>query len=327
MPQPAIQDVHIDSLLTNVSVAYFQAPSQKFIAPQVFPVIPVDKQSNKYLIYNKNDWFRDEAQKRADSTESVGSGFNLSNTSYQADVWAIHKDIGDQLLANADSVLNLSADASRFVMQRLMLRMELQWIADFFKTGVWGTNDLTGVAGVPAANQFRQWSDYTNSDPINDIETGKENILSVTGFMPNTLVMGYQVFRQLQNHPDLIDRYKYTQSSVITEELMARLFGVERILVSRAIYATNNEGETAAYSFITGKNALLLYVPPSPGLLTPSAGYTFVWTGVSGGLQQPVVIRRFRIEEKRCERVEGEMAFANKVVGADLGQFYATAVA
>lgn len=327
MPQPAIQDVHVDALLTNISVAYMQAPGTNFIAPIVFPFIPVSKQSDKYFVYTKNDWFRDEAQKRADATESVGSGYNVSTTNYLAEVWALHKDIGDQLLANADAPLNLTSEASQFIMNRLLMRMELQWIADFFKTTTWGSADLTGVAGAPAANQFRQWNDYTNSTPIEDIEQGKENILSVTGRMPNTLVMGYQVFRQLRNHPDLIDRYKYTQAAVMTEQLMAQLFGVERILVSRAIKATNLEGETEAYSFITGKNALLLYVPPAPGLLTPSAGYTFVWTGVSGGLQQPAVIRRFRMEERRAERVEGEMAFANKITGADLGQFYASAVA
>lgn len=326
MPQPTVTDVHVDALLTNISVAYIQNTAN-FIAPRVFPAVPVDKLSDKYFIYTKNDWFRDEAEKRGDTAETVGSGYTVSTTNYQCDVYALHKDIGDFLRMNADAPLRPDQEATEFITSRLLLRLEKQWATDFFTTGVWSSSDFTGVAGAAGANQFVQWSDYANSDPINDIENGKEAILGTTGFMPNTLVMGYQVFRQLQHHPDIVDRYKYTTNQVITEDLLARLFGVDRILVCRGISATNNEGATAAYSFIQGKAALLCYVPASPGLLTPSAGYTFLWRGISAGLGQPAVIRRFRIEPRRADRIEGEIAFVNKVIGSDLGKFYATAVA
>jgi len=35
--------------------------------------------------------------------------------------------------------------------------------------------------------------------------------------------------------------------------------------VCKAIKATNQEGETAAYAFVEGKHALLSYAPSSPG--------------------------------------------------------------
>ena len=73
---------------------------------------------------------------------------------------------------------------------------------------------------------------------------------------------------------------------------------------------------------MTGNSALLCYSAPNPGLLTPSAGYTFMWTGVSGGLGTTVGVSRFRMEELKADRVEGEIAFDNKVVGADLGYFW-----
>ena len=80
MAQPSINQVHIDAILTNISVAYMQK-SENFIADKVFPVVPVDKKSDKYFTYTKNDWFRDEAQRRADATESAGSGYSLSTAS------------------------------------------------------------------------------------------------------------------------------------------------------------------------------------------------------------------------------------------------------
>ena len=325
MPQPTQSQVHVDAILTNISVAYLQR-AENFIADKVFPVVPVDKQSDKYFVYDKNDWLRDEAQVRADGTESVGSGYNITTATYYADVYAIHKDIGDQTRANADAPINVDREAAEFVTHRLLTRREIQFVNDFMTTGKWAS-DVTGVAASPTTGQTIQWSDYTNSDPIEDIEAGKASILSVTGLEANTLVLGYDVFRQLKNHPDLVDRIKYTSSQTITEDMLARMFDIDRVLVSKSIKATNREGATGAYSFTTGKTALLAHVAPNPGILTPSAGYTFSWTGVSQGMGLTIGTSSFRLESLRATRVEAELAFDNKVVATDLGYFWNTIVA
>jgi len=325
MPQPSINSVHVDAILTNISVAYLQK-QDNFIADKVFPIVPVDKKSDKFFVYTKNDWFRDEAQRRADATESAGSGYNLSTGTYSAEVYAFHKDVGDQTVANADAPLNPLREATEFVTQRLLLRRELQFVSDFFTTGVWA-DDVTGVAGSPSSGETKQWSDYTSSDPIDDIEEAKSEVLSNTGMEPNTLVLGYEVFRQLKNHPDLVDRIKYTSSQTITEDMLARMFDLDRVLVAKAVKATNKEGASEAYSYAYGKAALLAHVAPNPGLMTPSAGYHFSWTGVSGGIGSTIGVSSFRMESLKAERVEAEMSFDNKVIGADLGYFWNTIVA
>jgi hypothetical protein len=325
MPQPTQSQVHVDAILTNISVAYMQR-AENFIADKVFPVVPVDKQSDRYFRYTKNDWLRDEAKVRADGTESIGSGYNITTDTYFADVFAIHKDVGDQTRANADAPINVDREAAEFVTHRLLTRRELQFVSDFMQGGVWGAT-ASGVSGSAASGEFTQWNNYTASDPIQDIEAGKAAILSVTGYEANTLVLGYDVFRALKNHPDLVDRIKYTSSQTITEDMLARMFDIERVLVSKAIRATNAEGAAEAYGFATGKTALLAHVAPNPGLLTPSAGYTFQWTGVSGGLGLTIGTSSFRLEERKATRIEAELAFDNKVVGSDLGYFWQTAVA
>src|SRR5512135_2606714 len=116
--QPSQSEVHTDAMLDNISIAYIQS-QDVFLFPKVFPIIPVGKQSDKYYTFTKNDWFRDEAQKRADSTESAGSGYGLSSDSYFCDVWAFHKDVGAQTRANADTQIDLARGAVQFVTQRL----------------------------------------------------------------------------------------------------------------------------------------------------------------------------------------------------------------
>lgn len=319
MPQPTPSDVHVDAILTSVSVAFIQAQSN-FVADRVFRTIPVDKQSDKYFVYTTGDWFRDEAQVRAPASPSAGGGYTLSTATYNADVYAFHKDVDDQTRANADAPLNPDRDATEFITQRMLLRKEVQWTTDFFTTSVW-TTDVTG------GTDFTKWSSYAGSDPIEDVETGKATILASTGMLPNTLVVGYDTYRQLRNHPDIIDRVKYTSSNTVDTDTIARLLGLERVLVSRAVKNTANEGATVSMTTIAGKNALLCYVAPSPGILTPTAGYSFAWRGVSDGMGQTVGISRFRLPELRADRIESQMAWDNKVISADLGYFFASAVA
>lgn len=313
MPQPTSSQVHVNGPLTNISVAYIQS-ADVFVATKVFPVVPVGKQSDLYYIYTKNDWFRDEAERRAPATESVGSGYGLSTASYDANVWAFHKDVPDQVRENADVVIQPDADATRFVTQRLLLRQEVQWAADYFVPSVWGTD-------VTPANL---WSDFTNSDPISDVRTGVRTILANTGFKPNKLTLGYDVFQKLQDHPDIVDRLKYTGGATraVTKEQLAALFDIEQVLVCEAVKATNLEGETAAMAFVHGKHALLSYAPAAPSLLTPSAGYIFAWRGVSRGLGKAIGIKKFRMEHLEADRVEGQIAFDDKVVATDLGYFF-----
>lgn len=316
MPQPTRSEVHVDAILTNISVAYIQR-AENFVSWQVFPTVPVSKQRDLYYTYDQDDWFRDEAERRADGTESAGTGYGLSTDSYSCDVYAMHKDIGPQAMANADEPLNLESEATQLVTQKMMLRQEVEWVSNYFGTGIWGTDT------TPA----NLWDNYTTSDPIMDVEAGREAILGVTGFEPNTMVVGYQVWRYLKHHPDIREIVKYTSGENITTDLVARVFELDRIIVAKSIRATNNEGATPAYAFNHGKHALLMYVNPSPGLMAPSAGYTFVWNDVSDGLGANVGVTREEIPLTRgAMRIEGQMAWDGKVVAAQMGYFFNGAV-
>lgn len=322
---PQLNQANVDAVLSNISVAYTQDQS-KFIANKVFPVINVDKKSGIFMKYNREDWNRDEAQKRADITESVGGGFDLSKDYYNTDVYAFHMDIGDQAVANAMVPLQPVAEATRFVAGRLLLRQEVDFAKSFFKTGVWAT-DLTGVSGAPAnASQFTQFNNLTASDPMGVIEAAKEGVATKTGYEVNTMVIGRRVFSALKNHPEIIDRIKYTSAETVTLELIARLFEVDRVFVGSSFVNTAKEGQGETLVSNFGGSILLTHSAPNPGLLTPSAGYTFAWDGVSDGAGLAIGTRSFYMQEKRALRVESESAWSNKVVASDLGVFLSDVV-
>jgi len=330
---PTPSDVHVDAALTNISIAFLQNASN-FVASRVFPMVPVDKQSDRYFTIDRGDFNRDEAEKRASGTESAGGGYRIDNTpTFYCDVYAFHRDLPWQVLANADTALDLRRGAADFVAHKMLIKKEKDWASTYFTGGVW-TNDFDGVSATPGTDEVLQWND-ANSDPIGNIRAAVTAIEESTGFTPNTLTVGKHVMDALEDHPDIVDRIKYSgmtgtggNPARVSANTLAQLFGLERVLTCRAIENTADEGQVPTHSFIQGKKALLTYSPPAPGLMTPSAGYTFVWNGyLNQNNGMGFATSRFNMDHLKSERVEGEMAFDHKLVAADLGFFWDSIVA
>lgn len=322
--QPTPGDVHVNTPLSNISVAMLQSAGN-FIGTRAFPNIPVSKQSDAYFSYDRGYFNTDEMKERAPGTESEGSGYQLdANQTYFCRVYAFHKDVHDQMRANADAAINPDREAVAFITNKALIRREKLFSSAYMAAGVW-TNQRTGHVSTEDTTNTVFW-DNVASDPINRVRDWKRTVLESTGFEPNKLVLGKKVYDVLLDHPDIIDRLKYGQAGVgnpamANRDRLAQLFEVEEILVSTAISNTANEGAANAHSFIIGKHALLCYAAPAPGLMTPSAGYTFSWTGYLGAGAEGTRVKQFRMENLESDRIEIQMAMACKLIAADLGFF------
>jgi len=321
---------YIDNIQGDVATAYFQNAAN-FVAPQVFPVVPVTKQSAKYYVFSRDDFMRDEMQVRPNAQESAGGGFSLSTDSYSCEVFALHKDVTARDRANWNLPgLSLDDATTQWLVQMALQRMERQFASDYFTTGVWGT-DLTGTTSTTSSTQFIQWDQGATSDPVYDIDRGKIAINEATGFTPNTLVVDMRTYMALRRHPLIIDRVTGGSTSanpaVVSRQSMATVFEVERLLVASSAKATNVEGETVATASTLGKNALLCYVPSSPSLVEPSAGYTFMWDAAGSGSDITVYSIDNPLKGAGTVRQEIEMAWDNEVTSSVLGYFFSGTVA
>lgn len=327
MPQPTITSVHVNRPLTNISQMYMQQEND-YIAAKVFPVVPVQKQSDLYFKYTKGDWFRNLAQVRAPGTESAGGGYNVTTDSYYAPVIAIHQDVDPQIRANTDVPLNADRDATMWVTNEMLLYREISVVAATLKTSTW-----TGSTTAGDITPSPQWN-LANSTPLEDIEAQIWSVKQTTGRFPNRFILGPRVWEVLKNHDEVVQRIKYTQRGVVTTDLLASLIappGVDgfQVLVASAIYNTANEGASDTFSFIAPtKDALLLYAEPNPGIMIPSAGYIFTWQGLLGAGAFGTVIQTIPMPwlGVGTNRIEGQLSFATKLVGTDLGCYFLNAV-
>jgi hypothetical protein len=324
--QPTQGDIHVNATLTNVAIAYMQS-ADKFVADKVFPNIPVAKQSDLYRIYDRSFFYRMEMQLRAPGTKSNRIGYTTSTTPYYCPVFGVGHDIDDQQRGNADADVNLEKNGTNLLALQGLLRREISFITNFFAASVWAFERQGVASGEVPGTSVRQWNDPA-STPIEDIRLAKRLMAENTGFEPNKLTLGRKVYDDLQDHPDIMARISGGASTnannpaKVNKQTLAALFEVEEINVMNAVRNTAKEGQTASYSFIGGRHALLTHTPAGASTDIPSAGYTFGWTGYLGAAANGTRMRRFRDEPIHSDTLELEMAYDQKVTAPDLGFFF-----
>lgn len=318
--KPTPSDVHVNQPLTNISIAYMQDQSE-FIATKCFPNVPVAKNSDVYFVFPKGEWFRTEARERPMGSESAGTRFSVEQSpAYHARVKSLHIDIDDQVRSNADAPIDLDTTVSELVTRGLLLRREKDFADKYFTTGVW-TGSTTGTDIVPST----KWN-AASSTPIKDIRAQMRSIKTQSGFRPNRLILGEDVWDAIQDNADFLDRIAITRDKIVTLDLLASVLGLPQggILLAGAIQNIAVEGAPTGddLKLLFEDAALLCYAAERPSLMMPSAGYTFSWTGYLGAAADGMRMLRFRMQHLRSDRVEGEMAYDQQVVASDLGVYF-----
>ncbi len=310
-----ISTVHLDQFLTNVSIAYRNA---NFFGRQLFPVIPVAKQTNRYPVFGKERFKLYDDSRRPGAEALERPGWRLSNDFYFCDGHAQKEIIADELKANSD-VPDIEIQTVEDLTDSIWLRHEQAVFNAVLGAGTSVTT--TTLSGAS------QWSDYTNSDPVAAVEAQKATIFKATAKVPNTLIVGYPVFVQLRNHPKIVDRFKYTQVGILQPDHLKSVFDVENFWVAGALKDTTNIGQAPTLDFVWGKNALLAYVPPEPGRRTVALGYTFGWLYDGGQANLGFLVKRYREEKRTGDWIEVQFYYDTKVVVSGAAYGWLSAVA
>jgi len=299
------------------------------VSQRAATVIPVLKQTDMYVVYPRGYFWRDEAAPRPLGGRPRQVGYKVDSDSYSAIEYGLEHVVDDRQYANVDDPINLEENATRLLTGKMMIKQERLWATQFFATGKW-TKEVGGVVSSPVdGTSILHWSDSA-SDPIGDIDYYKDYMHARTGFMPNTLVLGAKVKRQLRTHPDIADRIKYTSVGIADEQVLASLFEIPNIMVARGIYNAADEGATDDFQYIVNTDAFWLgYVESAPSLDSPTAIANFAWTGLIPGATNALggVMERSRDDRAHSNWFQCRMAFDLKLVAQDLGIWFSDVTA
>lgn len=262
-------DLHIDSALTNWSQEY-ASQRQNFIGSLVAPPLIVTKETDSYWIHGA-EHMELSVVDRAPGAQYGEVKWSKSTDSYSVLGYGLSTVVTKEDMANADPQVDPAKDASKILVDQLMLAYEKR-VADL----AFATGTFTQTAALSGADRW----DTDNASPIAKVSDAKSTVRGAIGVEPNTLIVGYDVWRALQKQAEIrkVIFGLNAPEGMPTEAQVAQALGVDRVLVGRAVY------KSAANTFtnIWGKYAMVAYIDPSPSGKSICPLRTMVWN-VDGG--------------------------------------------
>ena len=309
-------------------MAYFQDAS-RYVAKSIFPICPVQLSSAMFYKFSKADLLRDNVARKPQFGKVTPAQMGLQDESYVCKV--------DQVITGIDQISALDFQRSRapgvadprrakvkFIAEQLLLHQDIVFAEQFFQTGVWA-NEWTGSTTYNKTNKTFIKFDDSNCDPIKLIDDLCTEVEQNTGRRPNRLGLGKEAYNALKGSDAVLERVKFGGSSAnpatVNEQVLAELFGIEKVVVLSSVYNAAPVGATEDMKFICDpKCAILAYATSTPTIDEPSAGYIFTWDMLGNGQYLPTM--QYDGEPgTHSEFIEGLFAADMKKTADDLAVF------
>lgn len=301
----------VDPVLTNLAVGYTNAD---MVGAALMPYVNVEKESGKVPIFNKDNFkvYATERGLRARSNR-INPG-DMSTVAFSLAEHDLEYPIDYR--EDAESAFPMQRHATMSVVEGIRLRHE-KMVADLVQNAA--TYAASNKIGISGASGFANAA----SDPEGVIDNAKNAVRAGIVKDPNTMVIGYQMWRNLKRHPQLKAILSDTRPRLVQLADLRDIFEIPNIYIGRGVYST----DAGVMVDIWGNNAVLAYVPTAasvtpengavvdPGasrsMYEPSFGYTLRKAG------QPVVDTR--TEDGKLELVRNTDIFTPFLLGADAG--------
>ena len=218
------------------------------IADLVMPRVVVEKQEFIDLSDRMHEWITPPET----PVGRVGVPNQLSNSVQDPTYLATVNQGLDEPVPNQDATNSASESALMRATQRVMGFVELRREVRVASVVSVSAN----YAYVSALSGTSMWSDYANSNPLNDLLT----FLDKPFMRPNKLVMGRNVWTTLSQHPKLIAvaGANATQRRITRQEL-ADLLEIDEIIVGDGWINTAPKGKPPVKTRIWGNVCAGIY--------------------------------------------------------------------
>ncbi|PTV94025.1 major capsid protein E [Rhodobacter aestuarii] len=268
----------VDPILSTHARGYRNA---EFISEVLFPRVPIPNRAMRVIKFGK------EAFRMLNTRRAPGAKKKRVQYGYASDPVSLVQDALEGLVPiehqqEAASVpgVDLGAGAVNMVLNVIDLGHEYAAAQLARSAANYDANHKVALTTTD------RWTS-DSSNPVADVDAGKEAVRRSIGRYPNTLVLGPSAFTALKNHPKVKEQFKYTSKDSITAEMLAAYFDVARVVVGKAVWLPENAADDTLASDVWGNDAVLAYVPMTgESYQVPSYGYTYELSGYPQ-VQQP----------------------------------------
>lgn len=268
-----------DQLLSEWAAEF---TGQQFVADQIAPRVTVQTQADKYPIHG-SEHLRLRVDTATPRSEVSELPLTLSSDTYYAGGHALKHAVPTRNRATAAE----AQAAVDHTMEGILLNRE-HAVASY----------VTDATVVPnSAAPTAPWTG-ASTDVSEFIRAQRAAVAGRTGVVPNVLVIGPDVLAVLAENDSLLNRIRYSQTGVLTEDLLGTLLGGLTVIVPGAVAATSAEGQPLVAAPVwPAATGVLYYKAPTTSLASRCAFKSPVWgTGASGQAIGGVEVRRWRDE-------------------------------
>jgi len=302
--------LHIDVPLTNLVIDYVP---DEYIVQDIFPIIPVQKETDKYFIWNQGDGMRihDDIVGRDMRVKLIERG--LSNDNYVCQPRGLGTRIYDLDMELADAVLDLKRADAELLMSSIFRGWESRAATTLQSTSSVGCSQtLTGATQFSAVN---------SGDPIGTILTGIETI-EAAGITPDSIIIPKKVLRRIAQNNRFQAKTMYTKALFPGMErelvnVIGDATGLKNVYVPGLLKNTANEGADAVFGEIWSDN-IHIFKKGTPGPRGNTAGYAYTFR-LTGGVYagRTLAVSSYRLAEENGKGIQLEVHLAQdeKVVG------------
>jgi len=287
----------VDPVLTQLARGYSNA---EMIAHRLFPFVTVGKEAGKVPQFGKEAFklYNSKRAIRARSNRVVPEG--IATIPFETEEHDLEYPIDYR---EKNEAMFSRENQARKVTQNGIFLIHEKDCADLAQD-----DSNYDAANKVTLSGTDQWTDYSNSDPVGDVEAGKAAVRAKIGREPNLMVMGYSVYNKLKLHTKLLEKIKYSMKEILTLELLQEIFGISMV-VGKSIYST----DAGAFVDLWKDNVILAWVPTAAKTYDePSYGYTLRLKG------HPWV-DKYVENGGKIELIRSTDNFVPKMVGAEAG--------
>lgn len=302
-----ISTANANPVLT-ATLSLFMVDPAGFAGRALAPLFMTKEQSAKYYIFDRANLLNSPKRlDRAPSTPYPRTTLSLSDDSYNCTNKGIEIPVDDEERAKYSVAFSADEAAMRRARNIILINHETR------------VKNASTAAGVPHATPGTKWDNYSSSssDPVGDVDVGKTNIHENCGMEANLMVLPRAVFLKLKEHPKILDKIKYSQRGIITPELLAEVFNIERIVIAGALDNAAADGQALNPGYIWDDNIVLAHVEDSQDMQAPNFMRTFAWTAQTG--PDGVLVESYREDNIQSDIHRAKQYTDEKVVGSFLG--------
>lgn len=325
------KSIYYDPILTNFSVGY---QPKGLVGLNLFPMQVVGLPSGRYRVFDRSNWLVFESRREPGTAANEIRGGKWSEDTFSTVQHSLQAAVTDEELQNfqrslASAQTSLFAgidpaqDATDMVTRSLLLEHELKASTLARNTATYPGGNTVTLSGTS------RWDNYTAtlpampvSDPVNDIMTGMRAVYNAVQMMPNLLIIPWAVWTWLENHPRIVDRFKFF--SLLQPGAFQSLTGFDgTIVVAESMYNNaNSVDDTQNIVSLWGKDVILAHVE-SDGQRVQTFGKTFAVPFADGNVR---TVDRWRDEERKSDLVRVSWQFDLKIVNNANAYLIKTAV-